>query len=376
MEQIVKIDPKEYGLEESKAAQIAAQFQPMLDRMVELETEANEVFSLPIDSPATAKKAKEVRLKYVKVRTGTAEIHKQQKAFYLAGGRFVDGWKNAQVFASQGIEERLESIENHAANIEKERIAKLKAERESELSQYCENASMYPLGEMTDEAYSNLLNGQKLMHEAKIKAEEDARLLAVENALKDALAAERKILIAPYVQFQTEQHDLRELSEPAFDALIGSLQKAKSDYDTEQAAIRAENDRLKKEAEQKEAELAAERKAAQEKADKERKEAESRLAEQKRIADEQLEAARKEQQRIEQELADKKAAEEKAEADRIAAIEAEAAKGDSAKFDDLISDLQSLQTKYNFKSAKYKKLYDLNNEMLTKAIDFLNNKNK
>ena len=37
--QIVKINASDFGLEESKAAQIAAQFQPMLDKMVELENE-------------------------------------------------------------------------------------------------------------------------------------------------------------------------------------------------------------------------------------------------------------------------------------------------------------------------------------------------
>ena len=63
----VKINPADFGIEESKAKQIQEQFQPMLDKMVELEKEANEVFKMPI-SKASAK-AKEVRLKYVKVRT-------------------------------------------------------------------------------------------------------------------------------------------------------------------------------------------------------------------------------------------------------------------------------------------------------------------
>jgi hypothetical protein len=47
----------------------------------------------------------------MKIRTATLDIHKKQKAFYLAGGKFVDGWKNAQHFASMGKEEKLEEIE-------------------------------------------------------------------------------------------------------------------------------------------------------------------------------------------------------------------------------------------------------------------------
>lgn len=61
---LVKIDPKEFGLEESKAQEIAAQFQPMLEKMVELEKEFNEVVSLPIDDKATSVKAKANQKKY------------------------------------------------------------------------------------------------------------------------------------------------------------------------------------------------------------------------------------------------------------------------------------------------------------------------
>src|SRR3972149_1405125 len=120
---LVKIDPKEFGLQETKAKEIAAQFQPMLDKMVELENEYNKVVSLPIEEASTATLAKIVRLKYVKVRTGTSEIHKVQKNFYLMAGRFIDGWKNAQLFASQGIEEKLLAIEEYAERKkEQERI--------------------------------------------------------------------------------------------------------------------------------------------------------------------------------------------------------------------------------------------------------------
>ena len=108
--ELVKINPSDYGLEEQKAKEISDMFKPMLDKMVDLEKRYNEVISLEIQ-PETCKKAKELRLEYVKVRTGTATIHKELKAFYLQGGRFVDGWKNAQLMASQGIEEKLINIE-------------------------------------------------------------------------------------------------------------------------------------------------------------------------------------------------------------------------------------------------------------------------
>lgn len=90
MSELVKINAADYGLEESKAAQIAAQFKPMLDKMVELEQEYNQIISQPISKEVCAQ-AKELRMKYVKVRTGTEKIHKEQKSF-LPRRRQVCRW--------------------------------------------------------------------------------------------------------------------------------------------------------------------------------------------------------------------------------------------------------------------------------------------
>jgi hypothetical protein len=174
--QIVKIDAAQFGIEESKAKEIAAQFQPMLDKMVQLEEEFNAIVekaNVEIDS-AVVGEAKALRMKYVKIRTGTAEIHKKQKAFYLAGGRFVDGWKNAQEFASQGIESRLEAIEKHFENIEKQRIANLQLERFEQLQPYGIDATHLNLGTMPDEVWENFLSGTIVNYNARIEAERKA----------------------------------------------------------------------------------------------------------------------------------------------------------------------------------------------------------
>lgn len=277
MKEIVTIDPKEYGLEENKAAEISAQFKPMLDKMVELEKEFNEIIKMPIEDNKTSIAAKSLRLKYVKVRTGTAEIHKTQKAFYLAGGRFVDGWKNAQLFASEGIEKRLEEIENYAINKEKERIANLQNEREKILAQFeVENSNLLQLGSMSDQVWENFLFGTKTNYEAKLKAEAD-RIKA------ERLLAEQK-------------------------------EKERIAYEAEQERIIKENERLKKEAEAKEIELQKERDAAAKKLAEEQAKAK---AEADRIAKEAADKLRAEKER-----ADKIAAELKAKQDAEAAAEA------------------------------------------------------
>ena len=185
MNDIVKINPAEFGIEETKAAQIEAQFKPMLEKMTELESEFNRIISLPINDPNTAIEAKKLRIKYVKVRTGTAEIHKTQKAFYLAAGRFIDGWKNAQLFASQSIEERLEKIENHAAIIEKQRIEALEAQRKQTLMEYTD---IFPagLGMMNEDVFQNYLTGVKVAKQAQIEAEKKAEQERIERERREA----------------------------------------------------------------------------------------------------------------------------------------------------------------------------------------------
>lgn len=207
MADLVKINASDYGIEENKALQISEMFKPMLDKMVELENEYNKIVVQEI-TKEVCDQASALRKKYVKVRTGTAAIHKELKDFYLKGGRFVDGWKNAQLMASQGVEDKLLSIEQYYENLEKERVAKLQEERSAILSQYEPLTLPNDLGSMDDEVWDNYIAGIALNYqnkkEAERKAEEDriARELAeaeareqqrIENEkLKAQLEAERK----------------------------------------------------------------------------------------------------------------------------------------------------------------------------------------
>jgi len=92
-EDLVKVNPSEFGLTSETAKNIQDQFAPMLEKMVQLEDEYNTILSLDIEDVETAKKAKELRNRYVKIRTATAEIHKQQKALYLALRETLNNFK-------------------------------------------------------------------------------------------------------------------------------------------------------------------------------------------------------------------------------------------------------------------------------------------
>jgi DNA repair exonuclease SbcCD ATPase subunit len=290
--ELVKVNPAEFGLTDDTAKNIQAQFDPMLKKMVELEEEFNQVVVLPIDDLNTAKKAKELRLKYVKIRTGTAEIHKSQKAFYLNGGRFVDGWKNAQLFASQSKEERLESIEKHLENLEKKRIEDLNLLRVELIRPYVFDTTATNFGTMPEDVWNAYYQTKKKDYEDRIAAEKKAE--------EERIAKEKQ---------EAEEREQQRL----------------------------ENIRLKEEAERRNAELKAEREANEARERSIREEAERKLAEERRIAKEEtdrkeaaakkereeldakLEEQRKENARIEKELQEKRDADLKAQQEKEAA---------------------------------------------------------
>ena len=90
---IEKVNPKDYGLEESSVATIEQAFQPKIIERDALVPMYEDLVKQEL-TPELCKSFKELRLKMVKVRTGIADIHKTQKAYFLAAGRFVDAWKN------------------------------------------------------------------------------------------------------------------------------------------------------------------------------------------------------------------------------------------------------------------------------------------
>lgn len=223
--EVVKVNASDYGVEESKAQEIEAMFKPMLAKMTALETEYNEILKLEINGETCAK-AKELRLVYVKVRTGTAEIHKKAKEFYLNMGRLVDGWKNVQLAASGEKEKTLKAIEDHFENLERERTEKLRVERLNLLKPYTDIEPL-ALGHMEQAVFDNTLLGFKTAYEVRIAAEKKAE--------EDRIAREKA---------EAEERERQRL----------------------------ENIRLRKEAEEREAQMKAER----EKAEAERKELEAK----------------------------------------------------------------------------------------------------
>lgn len=176
------IKASEFGLNEEKAIEIQNAFSPVIAEKEAL-TELYKPFLTAEITPELCTAAKELRLKLVKVRTSTNKIHKVEKAFFWAAGKFVDAWKNKNTVAVELMESELYEIENYYINIEKEKQQQKKAERLDILVIYDITEVPSNLGEMTDSAWYFYEKGIKEDYKQKI---------AAEKAEKEKRAAEEK----------------------------------------------------------------------------------------------------------------------------------------------------------------------------------------
>ena len=311
----------DYGLEESSAQNVKAMFQPMLDKMVELEVEFNKIMALPKESSEAQQAATELHKVYVKTRTGTKAIHEKLKKFYLDGGRYVDAFLNVQKFASAEKEEKLEEYKNYYKIQQQLALDKLNEEREALIKPYMDGIpDGIILGAMQEDVWNSFFFAQKTMFEQRIerkRIEEEERVAAEKKAIEDQkikdaeaarikkeldaknkqIEAEKKIreerakMLAPYIIFIRDYNGMLSMEDSLFKKELleikqaaeehFKLEKEKSDKefdDKEKARLEKElaDAALKKAEDEKkalEAKIAAEAKA---KADKEAAEAKAK----------------------------------------------------------------------------------------------------
>ena len=303
--ELVKVDPKEFGLEVEQVSTIELAFLPKIQEREALIEIYEQLITSEL-TPELCKQAKEVRLKLVKVRTGISDIHKTQKAYFLSAGRFVDAWKNKETLPVEQMEEKLSEIENYYVNIEKAKKAQLQAERLLEVGKYTEHPAN-ALGEMEAQVYEAYLQGLKVSHNAKIEAEAKAeaeRLAAIE--------AER------LEQIRIKEENAR---------LQAEAERNEKEFAAERAKVEAERKELeekaRKEREQAEATLKAEQEKARIEAEAEHKKQADILAKQQAEAKRIQAEKDAENARLQAELDAKQLAEAEAIAKRNAEILAE-----------------------------------------------------
>src|SRR3972149_3886221 len=154
----VEVNPKEFGLDEVQGSNIQQAFMPKIVKRESLKTMYEQLITKELSAELSSE-AGTLRKQLVKVRTGISEIHKTQKAFFLAGGRFADSIKNKETLPIEQMEEKLFEIEKFAEIQEEKRVETLKAERLETLKQFEVDGTMMALGHMTDDIWTNYLSG-------------------------------------------------------------------------------------------------------------------------------------------------------------------------------------------------------------------------
>ena len=250
LNKLQKINPEDVGIEPNKAIQIKQFFQPLLDQMVGLSLEAEDVFKMPLNQAVNP--ARELRRKYVRVRRGVADIHKQQKAYYLKAGRFIDSWKNLQLEASEDYEKRLLEIEKHE-EIENKRKLEENLKNREEILHTFEVENFPPdLGAMPAEIFETYLEGVKVTFKRRKDAEKEKALEEIEQVRLDELVKVRMHLILPlqsYLKKEITNKDLEGLTDDKFESLLDLLKKRETKAVADAAANKAEVESLRIEAE-------------------------------------------------------------------------------------------------------------------------------
>ena len=290
--EIVKVNASDYGLDETKAQEITKGLKTILAERETLKEQYKECIEIEITQDSIPR-YKELRLMIRDNRTKGIEIwHKNNKAYFLAGGNFVDAIKRKEVAENEYMEEKLLNAEKYFENLEHDRIEKLRVERLALLKPYTDIEPL-AVANMEQSVFDNLLVGFKLAYESRISAEKKAEEDRI--AKEKAEAEEREKQRLENIRLRREAEERERLVEIERKKQIAALayQKAKAERERRELLekARVEQERVDKQ-------LAAERAKA--------------------------EALRNERERLEKSIADRKTADEKAKREVELKVQAEA----------------------------------------------------
>jgi len=250
---LVPIDPKNFGLKDDTAKTISCVFDPLIKTMNDLEADFNgiaEESEVEI-TKGLCDQAHELRMKFVKIRTETAKVHKKAKEFYLRGGRFVDAIKNYQLTAAGEKENRLKHIENYFEIIEKEKIEKKHNERTKELlTKYdFHNLNNRNFGTMDDDMWDIFERGVKSSYEKKKKEEDEIRKANEIKERNQRVEIERSNELKEHYHLLNNDErgiELHTLSKKSFLKLLRKLKERDLEYKNKLAEANKKNKQLQK----------------------------------------------------------------------------------------------------------------------------------
>lgn len=183
--ELVKIIKKS-DVPDSVVASLQNSFAPFYKEASDMQKEAKELIVSDENDVDGMKRARELRLKLKGIRVEAEKTRKDLKNESLRTGKAIDGIANVLKFLIVPLEEHLEGQEKFKELLEKKRLEELEGKRESELSKYVseESLSFYNLGEMSNDAFNNLLETSRKAYEAEQQA--------IKKAEEDRIAEEKK----------------------------------------------------------------------------------------------------------------------------------------------------------------------------------------
>lgn len=283
------------GIAPTSAETLKATFTPYFEKADDLCAAAAGIVVTDATQVSEIKKSRELRLQIKALRVEAEKSRKALKEDSLRMGKAIDGINNVLLLQIEPVEKHLEDQEKFAERAEAARKDALRQVRAELLAPfYIADVSVYSLGDMSEAAFAQLLEGSRLAYEAKIAAEKKAEA--------DRIAAEE-------------------------------ARKA------EEARIRAENERLRQEKEAAEAEARKERAAAEKKA----QEAEEKARKEREAIEAEARKEREARERIEAENHAREQAEAKRVAAEAAAKKKAAAAPDKVKLGEMAKSVRAFQ---------------------------------
>jgi len=169
----------ESGLSISESEQIKQSYLPFFIQIAEIKEESKKInFENPTE--LDEKIARELRLRMVKIRTGSATVKDERKKIHLLRGNLEQSSWNLIKTGCELEEEIFFQVEKKREITEKLRKENLKNERLELLKDVCENSEIYPLSEMEEESFNDLFEALKIAKQQK-EEKEKAELLRIEN---------------------------------------------------------------------------------------------------------------------------------------------------------------------------------------------------
>lgn len=227
-----------FGIEPEKAVAIKKGLSTTLAEREVLKDAYLDVIGLEI-STETVSIFKDLRLKILKNRTqGIETWHKNEKAFYLAGGKFVDAIKNKEIAVNKEMEDKLLEGEKFFERQEAEKATVINNARIERIKPFVEDVTGLDFSAMNDYDFDDYVLGKKTRFEAE-KA-------AAEKAEADRIEAE-KVELARQKAIEIENAKLKAEADKAAAALAKERAEAKAKQDAIELKAKQEREKAEKE---------------------------------------------------------------------------------------------------------------------------------